>query len=114
MQLQCGILGDRLPHNLEDTTSYPCAVLSFLILERRPSSGCYITAMHFEHKIGHGSLEITRHMVVLVVTIRKLERILCVYCGRQKREKEKESRYIQRIMRENFDASPHAIRLSPL
>jgi hypothetical protein len=44
------------------------------------------------------------------VTIWKLERTVCVFCGTEKRWKEKDSRYIQRIMRENFDASRLATR----
>jgi hypothetical protein len=47
-------------------------------------------------------------MLVLVVTIRKLERTVCVFYGTEKREKEKDSKYILRIMRENFHASPLA------
>jgi len=35
-----------------------------------------------------------------------------VFYGTEKREKEKDSRYIQKIMRENFDASPLATRHS--
>ena len=51
---------------------------------------------------------ITSSNIILFVARWKLERTVWVFCDTEKKEKEKDSRYIQRIMRENFDASPLA------